>query len=727
MSDHHNTAANWARELGRRTGRVFRGGPGPATDDGDERRERPGRRPSRRKRIAIGAGTLALCALLVGGAYVFTLSDLDRYEVNTETVLQFEDSKGGPLMLRGEIPSAYVTLDEMPAHLAEAVVAIEDRRFFSHGGIDPRSVGRAVMANASAGEIVEGGSTISQQLIKISYLEPERTWRRKFHEALLTLSLERRYSKEDILERYMNAVYLGSGARGMGAASKVYFGKPVSELTLAESAALAATIQLPSAVNLYSDPEALKSRAVQTIRNMRADGKIDATEANAAVAELTVMQPTQAKGSYGGWFADVVAAQTETLADRFDQPGSVRTTLDPDMQAQAEAAVNKVLAGTPHQAALVALDPEGRVVAMVGGRDYADSQFNRATQAQRQPGSTFKTFVYMTALAEGMSPDDVIEDAPVEIDGYTPDNFDGRFHGRVTLTTAFANSFNAAAVNLGQAVGLDNVAATARALGLDAEVSATPSLALGASEVTLLDLTEAYAGIATGRMPFKSHFVEGITAGQTGEYFPFDWQDPAPSAMSEKLDPVREQIAGMLRATVTDGTGKAVAGVPGAVGKTGTSQNFRDAWFVGWGNGHVVGVWVGNDDNSPMEGVTGGSLPAQIWAAFLEGAGGDAQTGTVAQDPAPEVVAREGQPQDVAPAADADALRDVIAGITRTGEIDGQALERAVRGLLNQGGAATAQAGSCNVASCDRAYRSFRASDCTYQPYGGGPRKLCTR
>ncbi|MEC7764434.1 MAG: PBP1A family penicillin-binding protein [Pseudomonadota bacterium] len=711
-------------------------------------------------RIGFGLSVIALCAIAVGFVAILSLTTLDEFETSEPVALRFEDATGEPLMVRGEMPSGYATLDAMSEHLPNAVIAIEDRRFYDHKGIDMRSVSRAAVANAAAGEVVEGGSTISQQLIKISYLEPERTFRRKFHEALLTRQLERKYTKDEILEKYMNSVYLGSGARGMVSASHVYFGKPVSDLSLAESAVLAATIQLPSAVNPFTDPERVRTRASQAVHNMLADGMIDEGQANAAIADLTVMSPSRTQsGPYGGWFADVVSAQTETLAQRFRNPGKVRTTLEPALQDRAEAAVEQVLGGTGYQAALVALRPDGAVAAMVGGRDYADSQFNRVTQAKRQPGSTFKTFVYLTALAEDWSPNDRIADAPIDIDGYEPQNYGDRFHGEVTLATAFAESYNAAAVNLGAQIGFDRVAETARLLGIDAEMSETPSLALGASEVTLLDLTEAYGAIATGRMPFQSHFVTGIATEDTGEFYPFNWPEPEIGPRAQRLMAVREPMANMLRAVVTDGTGSAVQAVPGAVGKTGTTQSWRDALFVGWGNGLVVGVWVGNDDNSPMDEVTGGSLPAQIWAAFLSGDTSAPVVEAPAATPEPEaseqVAAVEtqsdagdmaqdrvgdgtaGEPTfpegvksvDAPPSPDesVESLRSTLRAAQNGEPIDTDRVRQVVADLISQTGTPVAQVQSCNIAACDRAYRSFRASDCTFQPYGGGPRKICDR
>lgn len=723
-------------------------------------------------RTALALGTVALLGAASVSVAVASLDDLDALEARRERPLRLEDATGGPLFARGERPADYATIERIPDALENAVIAIEDQRFRDHGGLDYRSIGRAFWTNAAAGEIVQGGSTISQQLVKISYLEPERTYKRKLHEALLTRELESAHTKDEILEMYLNRVYLGSGAYGMPSAAQVYFGKPIDDLSLAESALLAASIQAPSIVNPRNDMEAARDRAQVVIRAMVASGSIDENAANAALAELTVMAPSSGEQPYGGWFADIAARQGEQLAARFSGAGALRTTLDPELQRLAERAVQTRLAGLPMEAALVALRPDGSVAALVGGKDYQVSQFNRATQAQRQPGSTFKTFVYLTALADGYSPGTVISDRPVDIDGYAPENFGGRFYGDVQMATAFAKSMNAATVRLAMDTGLGNVVKTARLLGIDAELSETPSVALGASGVSLLDLTAAYGAIATGRAPFETHFVSGITAGNEQTYYPFKWKTPQMTGRTAQLMNARADMAAMLRAVVTDGTGKAVADVPGAVGKTGTSQNFRDALFVGWNDALIVGVWVGNDDNSPMDEVTGGSIPAEIWSDFLTAAQGmDVSIPQVAEPRAvePEAVA-PGTPDPAASGAQAVvaavrsepgeaeavarddrseleiALGAALSRMENDGRVRGKDIEelrRTVERELQDGdvhglrefvirswadsvGQTTAQQ-QCNIRACQRAYRSFRASDCTFQPYGGGPREICTQ
>lgn len=616
---------------------------------------------------------LGLSAAVIA-AYI-TLPDLDQVRGEAENRLVFEDADGNPLIARGSVPSAYANSDQIPEVLIDAVVAIEDRRFFDHSGLDYRAILRAALSNLRAGKIVEGGSTLTQQLVKISYLEPERTFSRKLHEALLTRQLEGQLSKEEILTRYLNTVYLGSGATGMPAAAQVYFATDISDLTLAQSAALAAMIRAPSAVNPFSNIERLRERAALVIDLMLAQDRIDEGPANAARVELATMAPQRIAASYGSWFTDWVVKEADKLSTRFDGVVTLRTTLVPEIQTAAEAAVRTVLdqAGSKAEAALVAITPSGEIVAMVGGRDYAQSQFNRATDALRSPGSTFKTFVYLTALSQGLSPSDRINDAPIDIDGYRPENFAGRYRGKVTLAEAFARSLNAATVRLAMAVGLDRVVETARALGIEAELTETPALALGASGVTLLDMVEGYAGIAGGIMPVTGRGISGISSGQAGSFLGLRWPEPLETDVTRRLVTARKDIIAMLALAVSDGTGQAAALPGGAVGKTGTSQDYRDALFIGWNGSLVTGVWVGNDDNTPMDGVTGGQLPAQIWQAFM----------AVATTSAPSRA--ESNVSESAPAGP-----------------------------------------SCNISACERSYRSFRASDCTYQPYRGG-RKLCTR
>jgi penicillin-binding protein 1A len=699
-----------------------------------------------RKGIAVALLAILLVGVGVLALRIATLPDFEELEARADNRLLFTDATGDPLLIGGVRPSDHATIDRIPEYLKQAVIATEDARFRDHGGLDFRAIGRAFIANAQAGGIVQGGSTITQQLVKVRYLEREKTYARKLHEALLARQMEAAWTKDQILEEYLNTIYLGNGAHGVVSAARVHFNRPVEDLTLAESAAIAAMIQAPSVVNPTADPDALRARAGHVIGRMEAEGMIEPGAANAARVAVASLQPRRTEMAYGGWFADWIATRAGSVSGQFKGDSTVRTTLDPALQVRAEQAVAQVLDGTSMEAAVVVLRADGTLAAMVGGRDYATSQFNRAVQALRQPGSTFKTFTYLAALEAGLGPDDVISDAAIDIDGYVPDNFDGRYHGNVTLREAFAHSYNAAAVRLAQDLGVERVAEAARVMGIEAELSETPSLALGASGTSLLDLTEAYAALATGRPGLEARGLAGISTGEDATFYPFEWTDPAPSAYATRLMAQREPMVELLRAVVTEGTGKAVSAVPGAVGKTGTSQNFRDALFVGWAGDMIAGVWVGNDDNSPMDEVTGGGAPAQIWADVMTASATlpadtqiarDEQTSAEAALPETALPQADTSPQTTSlPQIDegeATGVRTVttprrmgaaeletLLEAAREGDVD--ALVRTIRSAPRQG-----QATVCNVRRCERSYRSFRASDCTFQPYGGGPREICTR
>ncbi|WP_210527566.1 PBP1A family penicillin-binding protein [Rubellimicrobium arenae] len=585
---------------------------------------------------------------------------------------------GQILTTQGAYRAPYVTLDRMPPALIDAVVSIEDRRFREHGGVDWRGVGRALFRNVTAGGVVEGGSTITQQLVKILYLEPERTLGRKLQEAVLATTLERQLGKDRILELYLNSVYLGSGAYGMPAAAQTYFDKTVSDLTLPEAATLAASIQLPSQINPVADLGAVQNRAALVLTLMEQQGRIDTETRDRALIDLAALSPDPPSTRAGSYFADWVLKQLEALQGARSQELAATATLDPELQAQAEAIVRDVItregaAAGASQAALVAMTPNGRVRAMVGGIDYRQSQFNRAADARRQPGSTFKLFVYMAALIKGETPDSPISDEPLEIDGWAPENFDERSHGTVTLREAFVQSYNLAAVRLAQQLGLPDVVEVARRFGIEGRLAERPSLALGTSETTLLDMTEAYAAVALGRAPVRATGIESLSFG--GERSALGVTGTNDREQT-RLTRTRNPILSMLRDVVANGTGRAAA-VPGlrVAGKTGTSQDNRDAWFIGFADGLVIGVWVGNDDNSPMDRVTGGGLPAEIFRRTMIAAKGEQ---AAADAPAPE------------PAA------------------------------------APARAPQCDIRACSAAYQSFRAEDCTYQPLEG-PRQICTR
>jgi len=646
----------------------------------------PARRRSVLKPLLVAVSVCVMAgSILVAGVTLWAIRGMplaDILPALEEPHLAIVTADGGTLYSRGAYRSGYVVLEDLPATLANAVIAVEDQRFHRHAGIDVRGILRAGMQNLRRGGISQGGSTITQQLIKILYLGPERTLRRKLQEMVLAIALEDQLGKDRILELYLNSVYLGSGAWGAPAAAEIYFGIPVGDLTLAQSAVLAAAIQSPSRVNPVSDIDGTRTRAGLVLRLMARQGLVTVDEMEQAIAELATLVATPPVSRAGGYYVDWILAEAAELSGIVDGSLSVTATLDPVLQVSAEQVVTDIMDGAGRaagatQAAVIVMTPEGHVRAMVGGVDYRESQFNRATRALRQPGSVFKLPVYLAAISLGLGPDSIISDGPIEIDGWSPQNYSGRFHGNVTLTQAFANSLNAATVRLADTVGIENVIAIARQLGIEGPLTETPSLALGTSEVTLLDMTEAYASILAGRLPVRATGIASLTVGEGATVLTI--QTSAPDAV--EMTHSRQSMMEMLRAVVTSGTGQGALLEGFSAGKTGTSQENRDAWFIGFSETLVIGVWVGNDDASPMTGVTGGGIPVDIWRGVMQAAQ-MAEPGQVASQMTPVSV--------TAPRA------------------------------------TPAVSAQCNVRVCARTYRSFRASDCSFQPYRG-PRQLCTR
>lgn len=524
--------------------------------------------------------------------------------------MTFVGSDGVVFARRGSYKEDPVTIEEVPDHLIDALLSVEDQRYYYHFGIDPLGITRAILRNWQAGKIVEGGSTITQQLAKFTFLSLNRTYERKIQEALLALWLETQLSKDEILVRYLSSAYFGSGVYGLRAASRFYFDKAVSELSVAESALLVGILRAPSKLAPMRNLEGAQERARLVLSVMVENGKLDAKK----VIEMEPAQlaETNRQLHVGSYFADWVSDDLPEIEGRY---GDVRveTTLDTRLQSSAEEIITNVLADDGEkrdvsQAALVAMRPDGSIVAMVGGTDYKESQFNRATQAQRQPGSAFKLFVYLAALRDGASLNSSVPDRPIKIGTWQPSNFDGKFRGRVSLHSAFTNSLNVPAVVLSEKAGRDAVIGAARDLGIKSELKNTPSLALGASEVNVLELTAAYASVASENYPVRPNGVKSIEG---------EWLAPAPP--TTPLDHAREMKT-LMHSVVQQGTGRgARIGIP-AFGKTGTSQEYRDAWFVGFAGNMVVGVWVGNDDNTPTKKVTGGNMPAKIWREFMTAA-----------------------------------------------------------------------------------------------------------
>jgi penicillin-binding protein 1A len=547
---------------------------------------------------------------------VFTAPLGRALEPAQKPALVLTDSGGRPIARRGDYKEAPVDLAKLPEYVPAALIAIEDRRFYSHWGIDPRGIARALTRNIAAGGVTQGGSTLTQQLAKTSFLSADRSITRKLQEVIIAFWLEARLSKEEILERYLSSVYFGDGAYGIRAASRVYFDSDPEDLTLGEAALLAGLVQAPSRLAPSRHLEDARERADLVLAAMVETGAITADEAKRAKpARYTPGRRSLPTGSY---FADWALPQARAaLPEAGYGDVIVKTTLDRNLQRLAERAVRDAVAGSKGlnltQAALVAMRPDGRVVAMVGGTDYATTPFNRATQAERQPGSSFKLFVYLAALDEGMRPGDMVEDAPIVIGDYAPKNDDGRYRGKISLATAFAASSNVVAVRLAQQFGTAAVTAQARKLGITTPISEYPAMALGTSPTTLLEMTQAYAAISAGKRP-----IAAIALADTPKGGVLSTVKTAAEALTPwpSLAPMRELLASVIR----NGTGNAARLPIPAYGKTGTTQNHRDALFIGYAGDLVVGVWVGNDDNSPMNGVVGGSVPARTWRRFMQSA-----------------------------------------------------------------------------------------------------------
>ncbi len=570
--------------------------------------------------VAIWAGVAAAAVVAWYASDLPDLSRLGGRERAPSVTLLAAD--GTTLAVFGDLYAAPVPASALPAYMREAVLAIEDRRFYRHFGLDPVALIRAAVANLRAGRVVQGGSTLTQQLAKNVFLTPERTLKRKVQEVLVALWLERKFTKDEILSIYLNRVYFGAGAYGIEAAARRYFGVSARRLTLAQSAMLAGLLKAPSRYAPTRDLARAQARARQVLDAMAAAGFITPAQAEAAKRHpATLAARTRRAGAGARYFADWVLDKVAGYAG----PGAgdlvVRTTLDPALQGAAEEAVAWALRGEGRrrgasQAALVALAPDGAVEAMVGGRDYAKSQFNRATQALRQPGSAFKLFVYLAALEAGMRPDDIVVDAPLTVDGWRPRNYDGRYAGPVTLRAALARSLNTVAVRVSERVGRSRVAALARRLGVTAPLREDPSLALGASEVSLIELTAAYATLINQGDGVWAYGITEIRTKDGKVLYRRQGSGPGRVVAETPLRMMVDMLSGVIR----DGTGRAAALPWPAAGKTGTSQDSRDAWFIGFTRGLAAGVWVGNDDGAPMKGVTGGGLPARLWKRFMSAA-----------------------------------------------------------------------------------------------------------
>ncbi|MFC5324002.1 transglycosylase domain-containing protein [Bradyrhizobium oligotrophicum] len=565
-------------------------------------------------------GVIALVGVVIwAGAHLPPIQSLEIPK--RPPTIEITGFDGSILAQRGEMAGANIALKDLPPYLPKAFIAIEDRRFYQHFGIDPIGIARALVANVLHRGVSQGGSTLTQQLAKNLFLTQERTLARKLQEAELALWLERKYSKREILELYLNRVYFGSGAYGVEAAAQRYFGKSARQVTVGEAAMLAGLVKSPSRLAPNRNPEGAAKRA-QTVLAAMADAKfITEAQAQAQIAHPSVAVKPAGAGTVN-YVADWIGEVLDDLVGQVEESIVVETTIDPKLQSVAEAAIIDELAAKSvkfnvSQGALVAMTPDGAVRAMVGGRNYADSQFNRAVTAKRQPGSAFKPFVYLTAIEQGLTPETVRQDAPLDLKGWKPENYTREYFGPVTLTQALAMSLNTVAVRVGLEVGPKNVVRTAHRLGIASRLDPNPSIALGTSEVSMIELVGAYAPFSNGGLSVSPHVVTRIKTLDGKLLYMRQAEQPA-----QVIEPRNAAMMNqMMQETLVSGTAKK-AEIPGwvAAGKTGTSQDFRDAWFIGYTAHLVTGVWLGNDDNSPTKKATGGGLPVEVWTRFMRAA-----------------------------------------------------------------------------------------------------------
>ena len=578
---------------------------------------------------ALLAGILLFFAMVAWLAVTAPLSrSLKPIAPPSITLLSAE---GRPIARKGAIIAAPVDASVLPDHVTGAFLAIEDRRFRSHWGIDPRGLARAMWRNAQAGGLRQGGSTITQQLAKVAFLNSDRTAGRKLRELMIAFWLEAWLTKDQILERYLSNVYFGDNVYGLRAASLHYFNRRPEKLTVPQAAMLAGLLKAPSRLSPAVNYEGARQRGRLVIAAMVETGVITQAEANRLKPAKLDIKPVRTMPS-GGYFADWVLPEARDLAGAVYAEQSVTTTLDADLQRLAERVTRGAGLGKA-QIALVAMRPTGEVVAMVGGKDYKSSAFNRATQARRQPGSTFKLFVYLAALREGYDPESPVLDEPVTIGDYSPKNDGGRYRGAISLKQAFAASSNVVAVRLADRIGRDKVIEVARDLGVASPIHSEPSMALGTSGMTLLELTQSYAAVAGGRYPVKPR---GLPEAEDKGWIDAFWDRKR--ALTHQRDMLE-----LLSAAANQGTGRSAALRKQTYGKTGTTQDNRDAIFVGFAGDLVTAVWIGNDDNTPLAGIGGGGLPARIWRQFMAEAIDDFPAPAPREEPAIDLDLRNGQ------------------------------------------------------------------------------------
>jgi len=570
--------------------------------------------------------TMVILGLLVLVWLASELPDLDKLEsYDKPPGIRVYDTAKNMIGSYGHVVGKYVAYDEIPKHVKDALLATEDRRFFEHSGVDPWGIMRAMVRNISAGGVVQGGSTITQQLAKNTFLTPERTLKRKIQEVMLSFWIEGHFSKEKIIEIYLNRVYLGAGNYGIDAAAYHYFDKSASELTLQESALLVGLLKAPSRYAPTRDKELSFKRTKQVILNMKDAELLNDRAASEAIGlfEQTInFKPEEANG--GRYFADWVVDLIPQHLGQVDGDLEVYTTLDPSLQLAAEETVARYIEKEGKekdatQATILTMTPDGAVKAMVGGANYVKSQFNRVTQAKRQPGSAFKLFVYLAALESGISPNSWVVDRPVKYGNWSPKNYNGRYLGDLRLREAFFRSVNTVAVKLTKQVGVGSVIKMAKRLGITEPLEPNLSLSLGTSEITMLEMVGAYAHLANDGRKMKPYAIRKIVRQKDNEVVYERTGEKQEEGVALRGN-ITRMMNDLMSDTISFGTGRRANFGRPAAGKTGTSQNSRDAWFIGYTPQYVTGAWVGNDDNSPTKKITGGSMPARMWRDVMKAA-----------------------------------------------------------------------------------------------------------
>ncbi len=547
---------------------------------------------------------------------LLNLPETESIQISRQPSITFLDKDGRIIASYGDIYGRSIKYNNLPENLIKAVIVTEDKRFFNHFGIDLKGILRAAYINIKEGRIVQGGSTITQQLAKNLFLTPERSFTRKLHELILSLWLELRFTKKQILSIYLNRVYLGSGTYGVQAASEKYFNKKVEDLNLYESSVIASLLKAPSRYNPIANKSLSQERAALVLENMIKNKMISSTKVKEAKYNNQKYSKFTTPPKSTRYFIDWLLPRVKAYVGEINEDLIVRTTLDVKLQKIAEDSLNEITHKYPSadQSALVGLDLDGGVIAMIGGRDYGDSQFNRVTQAKRQPGSAFKLFVYLAGLENGFSPEDLMIDSKINVNGWSPKNYKDKYLGEVSVKDAFSKSINTVAVKISENIGREKVIKMAKSMGINSPILNSPSLALGTSEVNLLELTAAYDVLANNGNGIFVHGIRSIENTDGKNLFTRKIQGPGRILKPKTVGTMTK----MMEETIKSGTGKKAKINRPAAGKTGTSQSLRDAWFVGFTSSIVVGVWFGNDDDSPMEKITGGTAPAALWSEFMK-------------------------------------------------------------------------------------------------------------